>query len=287
MGAMAGRRVNKDGWARANCPLCEMRLDKPDKKQCLGLHVTSGKWHCFRCGARGKLHQPEEFELWRPPSSNDERKALQAMQPPEGYYPLFEEPGLSSEVFAMARDYITRPMPQKGRGLAAAIARTAKIGFTMQGKFAGRVIVPILAPDRKTWFGWSGRHLDEQAERKYLYPSGMNRGELLYNHAALLRKTDEPVIAVEGVFDALAFWPNAVAVLGKFSEQQLEAFKASPRPVCIVLDGDAWREAWITTARLRFEGKRAGFIRMPPKKDPDEMVDWVKAQVDASIEQEL
>jgi DNA primase len=76
---------------------------------------------------------------------------------------------------------------------------------------------------------------------------------------------------VEGVFDALALWPDAVAVLGKPSDQQVDALINAKRPVVIVLDGDAWLEGKWLAARLCLRGKRAGHIRLPPGVDPDEV----------------
>ena len=58
---------------------------------------------------------------------------------------------------------------------------------------------------------------------------------------------------------------------------QVEALKLAKRPVAIMLDGDAWEESWILAARLRFEGCRAGFVKLPPRTDPDEVpLDWAR-----------
>jgi DNA primase len=108
----------------------------------------------------------------------------------------------------------------------------------------------------------------------------MQRGEVLYNHTALHVETERPVMVVEGVFDALALWPHAVAVLGKPSHFQVDALASAKRPVAIVLDGDAWQEGYALAMRLRLAGQRAGSVTLPPKTDPDE-VDraWLEAAV--------
>jgi len=91
-------------------------------------------------------------------------------------------------------------------------------------------------------------------------------------------------MVVEGVFDALALYPNAVAVLGKASEAQMEALQESKRPVVIVLDGDAWQEGWAMAARLKFKGQRAGSVRLPPKLDPDEVDPaWLQEEVKKAL----
>jgi DNA primase len=80
------------------------------------------------------------------------------------------------------------------------------------------------------------------------------------------------------VFDAIALWPDGVAVLGKPSPMQREAMIQARRPVVVCLDGDAWREAYALATLLRVEGQRAGFVRLGPGVDPDEVP---RAELDA------
>jgi DNA primase len=105
----------------------------------------------------------------------------------------------------------------------------------------------------------------------YLYPKGTQRGRLLYNHDALSVETDIPLMIVEGVFDTFPFWPHAAAVLGKPSHLQVAALIQAKRPIAVVLDGDAHDESLALSLRLQFEGVRAGCVKLPPRKDPDEM----------------
>jgi DNA primase len=98
----------------------------------------------------------------------------------------------------------------------------------------------------------------------------MARGEIVYNvRAAWLGEA--PLFIVEGAFDALALWPDGLALLGKPSPPQIELLVECSRPVVVVLDGDAWEEGWALAQRIRFRGKRAGSIRLPPCTDPDEV----------------
>jgi hypothetical protein len=279
--AVAGRRMSASGWVRANCPVCEIRTGKPDKKQCLGVFIPTGKWHCFRCGSGGRVDVPEDWDRPEPSALVEQERA--AMEPPESFTLLFEEPGWSSRELNRPRRYLRK------RGIDDDLGHDARIGYCDEGKFRGRVVVPITAPDSDAWFGWSARAIFDGALRKYIYPEGMRRADLLYNHAALLEegRDDEPVFIVEGVFDALAFWPDGVAVLGKPSPFQLEALIASRRPIVVALDGDAWIEGLSLAMRLRFEGQRSGNVRLPPGKDPDEMVEWVREQAPIVLAQDL
>jgi hypothetical protein len=122
---------------------------------------------------------------------------------------------------------------------------------------------------------------------KYLCARGSWRGQSIYNHAALLEQTDDPAIVVEGVIDAISVWPCGVALLGLSggtrdgagrvasrgmpTVEQVDALSLARRPLAVVLDGDAWEEGEATALQLRLLGARAGYVRLPPRTDPDEV----------------
>ena len=297
LSAVAGSRVSSSGWARGNCPFCEVKLGKPDRKRCLGLHVPTGKWHCFRCASGDRVKDMPEDISARAPKSAEVREAVKSMEPPEGFYRVTTGAGLVSSSLEPARRYLWAPPSGGGRGLDPDVCHEAGVGACAVGRYHGRVVVPVTAPSGE-WLGFSSRVWLSEAEyvrrcevagvdreeareswRGYLYPPGMPRGVWFYNHAALLVETDEPALVVEGVFDVLCDQvglDRGVAALGKPGPDQIEALIAARRPVVFLLDGDAWREAEALSLRLRFEGQRAGFVRLPPKKDPDEMKrSWV------------
>lgn len=267
--AVAGRRPNSRGLVRANCPFCLDRKGKADRRQSLGLNVLRGKWSCFRCDAYGWLRDSEE---------RLERAAREVALPPridpklpDEFVPLWREPGASSQACAPGLAYL------RSRGVGARIIEAARIGACARGRLANRVVVPIDNVDGSL-AGWVARTWEQDAERKYLYASGMVRTGLVYNARALAEETDIPVLVVEGVFDTFPFWPDAVAVLGTPSESQVDVLASARRPVVIVLDGDAWEKGEWLSLRLRFEGAQAGHVRLPPGKDPDEVdLDWLRA----------
>jgi hypothetical protein len=237
----------------------------------MGVHSETGHVHCFRCGFRGRL-EGEDFQSPTPESSN-EGNAVSAIPPPEGFVPLGEEPGSGALTFQEARDYllVRRKVPLPS-------VRRMRVGACAEGWYAGRIVVPVLDDDGETWLGYVARlwadpprSAEGAAALKYLYPKGMRRGQILYNRRVLDTETDVPVLVVEGVFDALAFPDDAVALLGTCSEAQTELLKAAKRPIAIVLDGDAWEKGHMLAARLQFDGLRAGCVRLPPGADPDEV----------------
>ena len=253
-------RPSSDGWFWMNCPLCPTRAGKDDHRESFGLRGDTGYFHCFRCGAAGFV-EGNALRMLPKASARKRGASAIAMRPPEGYVPLYEGPSSSSIVALPARDYLSRRVPRD-------LWRTLQIGAVFSGYYAGRVIVPVLAEDG-AWIGWVARDWTGFAERPYLYPRGMSRA-VLWNDVALRVETETPVFLVEGVFDAIAHWPDAVAALGKPSRAHTEALSVARRPVVVVLDGDAHREGWALAMRLRMD-VRAGSVRLPSRVDPDEV----------------
>jgi hypothetical protein len=274
------------GWWRTECPRC-LELDgKVDQKKSLGYNSETGGYNCFKCGMHGCLPltyrtilgEIDEFALaTRQPQVLVEQEVVQLA---DGYQPIFEEPHASNPAWAWARNYLTAPrgvltaQGGKARGLSAETCAAAWVGAGMFGRLAGRVVVPI--PDYRNpegpWRGWVSRYaLGGKVDRPYLYPKFMDRIGLLYNEPALYEDTARPVYIVEGTLDALALWPDAVAVLGKPLESQMALLVQARRPLVVCLDGDAWEQGQSLAWQLQFSGKRAGNIRLGPKVDPDEV----------------
>lgn len=258
-------------WIRVQCPFC-IDDGHRDRKTSLGVQSRTGRWHCFRCGESGRLRNPPDPNAEYDEPEEQEEKELKAFDPPDSFTELSSEDGRAL-CLKPARDYL------RARGVAPRLWRELRIGACGDGMWFGRVIVPFISGDEETWWGWVGRlwvkkpHENAQglAGLTYLYPKGMPRGIYTYNHEALRIETDEPVMIVEGVFDVMPFWPNAVATLGKPSSEQIEAFKAARRPVVFVPDGDEWKPGHALSLQLQFMGKEAGCVKLPPRVDPDEV----------------
>lgn len=295
LGAVAGSHPSPDGWQRGNCPRCEVKVGKADRKRCLGLHVPTGKWVCHRCGSRGYVRQtPEALADAAARAAPEARRTAAAMERPPGFWFLFDGgPGSTAGSTAAARRYLTAPPARGGRGLDPAVLRDARVGACVTGPFVGRVVVPVLGTEldedgEEVWFGWSSRAWVKDSEVGYKYPAGMALSELIYNPAALHVVTDVPLMVVEGVFDAHALWPNACATLGGTRDPHLVALGEARRPVVMVPDGDAWEKGWIAAMRLRLEGARAGALKLPARVDPDEIPrDVLERAALASLDQDL
>ena len=263
--AVRGRSPGASGWIRFHCPLCEMRLGKTDRKLSAGLNAKSMVYSCFKCGSKGHLSQPpDDYDLADLEEETAEPDAY--VDPPEGFCPLASADGRKAMAYGGARAYLAK------RGLSPELIELAGIGACLEGDFAGRVIVPVRENNEGAWQWFVGRSWSKKSWKPYMYPKGQRHG-VLYNQCALSLVTEEPVLVVEGVFDALAYWPNAVATLGKTTDELLDTLCTAERPVVLMPDGDAWAEGIAAAMRMRLRGRRAGCLKLPPRVDPDELTE--------------
>ncbi len=270
--AIAGRNPNGKGHVRANCPFCETVVQKVDRKQCLAVDLTNGWWRCFRCDTKGRL---EDFDTGDIPKRDVIVEEKPPVNLPEGFVPLWTEEGQASMACAPARKYLKKHRV----GVTARILKEAGIGACVRGRYRGRVVVPLRKAGKLV--GCMTRVWKKKAPPgvpPYLYTEGLDRATTIYNEDALYVTSEEPAIIVEGCFDTYPFYPNGCALLGKTSMQQVDMMLKARRPLLIVFDGDAHREATALAMRLRLEGKEAVALRMAPRVDPDEVADYVKEQ---------
>ncbi len=269
--ATAGRRPGKHGWIRVNCPLCASVVGKSDKRASLGVFPSSGYYHCFRCYSAGWTGE-RTGEEFAPP------KEVVELAPPDGFVPLWVEPGRSAEALAPARRYL------EARGIGFTTWQAASIGACLTGSAKKRIVVPLFDADSSGWFGWIGRDWTGNSWLRYLYPEGMIKSALLYHAGLLQQPGDAPLLVVEGVFDALPYYGNAVATLGKPGADQVDLLASSRRPLVIALDGDAWEESYALARRLNLRGVRAGFVRLPAGEDPGSVEpSWLLSEANRAI----
>jgi len=260
LNAIADMNPSSSGWFRANCPFCEQRVGKVDRQRCLAVNVRTGRYMCWRCEVRGSV--PVEVLSHQDRAVTVVDHGHRYLGKPEGFYRLGGRPPLSLRRAALYLD--KRRVPRSA-------VRELGIGAAVSGYLSHRVVVPVKGYGSR-WLGWVARSYSG-AEPRYLYPPGMRRGELLFNEARLTWDTDSPALLVEGVMDALPHWPHAVACLGKPSRWQKERLRSADCPIAVALDSDAQDEGWALAMELRLYGRRAGFVKLPPGKDPGDMTD--------------
>lgn len=282
------------GWIRTNCPFCLDKTGKDDRKGSIGLNLSTGGYNCFKCGTTGMLPEDMRDEIeYLPPAERGPFVAEKKDPPelPEQFHPLWHGTNVGADWLEPAVSYMrSRGEKRPEGGLLDQVVAEAFIGAAVSGRQANRVIIPLPDYERfdlwdmRSWRGWVSRDYSvwnakrlgltpPLVTRPYLYCKNLNRDGYLYNEPALWVETDRPVYVVEGTLDALALWPDAVAVLGKPLESQIAKLVAAHRPVVIALDGDAWEEGWALGMKVRFmrPDRRAGSLKLPPRIDPDEI----------------
>lgn len=266
----------KDGRNyRILCPRCtSSKTGRSDYS--MGVHVD-GRFHCHRCGIGGKLRDAIDPDA----VVTDDEPIATTIDIPEGFIPLGWEPGLSAESLIDARAYATK------RHLTPDMCRLLGVGAVLEGYYAGRIVIPV-RDDEGEWTGFVSRDWTGRAQKPYLYSKGFSRSRF-WNHVALSEETDEPLIVVEGVLDAVPYWPDGIAMLGKLSEPQKIALCTTLRPIALVFDGDACIEARATAMELRvLQGKRCGWVELGPKIDPDQVdFTWLRQRARECLEEEL
>jgi hypothetical protein len=244
------------------------RVGTQDRRGGMGLHGGTGFWHCFRCGAAGRLPEYDGQGEGRNREIEEPDEPV-VMERAEHWYPLTGPDG-EAHVLRPAWEFLT------GRGVGPELVEAAYIGACARGELRERVVIPVLDADetrgQDAWLGWVARAWQRKGHpMPYRYPKGMQRQGLLWNVRALIDPSDEPLIVGEGVFDVIHYWPDGVALFGKPDELQLGALADTARPVAVCLDGDAWEQAWMMALKLQMMGQHAGAVRLPPGTDPDEV----------------
>lgn len=255
--------LGKGKHRRANCPFCPTVVGKMDTRTSMAFNIQTTWYQCWRCGTKGKLREIPAHILVNAVDLRDNE--VRPMEQPDSTYRLWDKEGLVSHSLRRPRKYM------KSRGIDRSVWEGADIHACVGGSFAGRVIVPIKLASGGPWFGYVARDWSNKKTLRYRYPKGMARGKFLFNQEALTLETSEPLLIVEGVFDALPYWPNAAACLGKPSEEQRQLMLEATRPLVIAFDGDAHNEGWSLGLWLQFQGVTASSVRLPPKSDPNDV----------------
>lgn len=241
------------GRTRHTCPVCPHKAFVIDYKRSLSIDHSTGWVRCFRCNFRCRLSGYHDAFVEESEDPTDEWVLEYEFREPSDYYPVADNP---HPFLRDARRYLV------SRGVSRRVAREAQIGYALRGKDQGRVIVPFLDED-SCWMGWQGRKIQHKA-----YYTEKDRKALLWNQPAVFAESQEPLMVCEGVYDALPYWPNAVACLGKPHGPQIELLMQSPRFVVFVLDADSHRESASLVDRFHDSCRSAGTVLLPPGEDP-------------------
>ena len=256
------------------CPFCKHHKPK------LSVNIEKNVFKCWVCDIRGKnnyylvkrfgsFDQQQEwlqitnevdirdFELFIS-GSHVEHKVKQEIDLPSEYKPLWGTSYLSTQ----------RPINYlKNRGIPSSKILEWKIGYCTEGEYKDRIIVPSFDEDGSVNYFVSRTFANDW--KKYKNPPVSK--DVVFNE--LLIDWEEPIVLVEGVFDAV-HEPNMIPILGSTLDEKTELFQkvAANQPmVYIALDPDArFKESKIISNLLEY-GLEVWKIKVPKGKDLGEI----------------
>ena len=184
---------------------------------------------------------------------------LEVVELPKEFQPLYSA-STTSFIANKVRRYLYK------RGLTDNDFTKYNIGYCMTGDYAGRIIIPSYDENNNLNF-FVGRTF-EDAFMKYKNPSASKDIVVFEN----MINWDQPLVLVEGVFDAMAVKRNAVPILGKTLSKSLmkKLVSSKVQDIYIALDKDAEKKAVSYSEQFLSMGKRVFFVNMLDK-DPSEM----------------
>jgi len=241
-----------------HCPFCNHHKKK------MSVNFANGYFKCWVCDQRGK----NIYRIVRRFGDYQQRqkyRELQGLVDLSDFEEMFKEYNNIQEkqVLEMPEGFVSlcnKDLPMdstdairylSSRGIGRTEILKWKIGYCKEGRYGGRIIIPSFDVDgdlnyfiARSYVGHSRRYLNPPADR-----------DIVFNELNI--DWDEPVILVEGVFDAIAAGNNAIPILGSTLREKSRLFQAiaiHDTPVYMALDGDAEKKAeWIIKSMLKYD----------------------------------
>lgn len=263
------------GWVNIKCCFCA------DSSTHLGINMTSGAFHCWKCRATGSL-EALLIELY----DIDEKKARRIIW----QNGIEDTPGLAPVQRKTARkdksahvsiipSEATVELPEEHRAYLRKrrynpdfVHREYRLyACHLFGDYKWRLIVPIIMEHRIVNFdALSIAGANKKSKQCPTEKALVARNACLYN----IDNANDTIVVVEGIFDAWRIGAGAVATLGTSfsSEQVLLIANKKPERIFIMLDSDAYDTAKKLAGQLAHFVKYVEILKLN-EGDPDDMTD--------------
>lgn len=143
---------------------------------------------------------------------------------PKGFVPVYSE---KSKKWRF-------PAYLKERGVKRATAQAWGLGYCARGKYAGRLVIPLVCPNGRSW---TARDMTGKQQPKYINPPGADHSRLLFGWEHARITADAAV--VEGPLDALKAWQTNIPAYGlggkNLSPEQASLLFMKPKDCSIVV----------------------------------------------------
>jgi len=249
------------------CPFCH------NHKRKFAVNIVKNAFHCWHCGAKGRSLitlfkrldvSPSQLKELRSLLSDDqinnyiEEETNTDLYLPPGFKPLW--------VPNKSIHYVNAIKYLKNRGITGYDIIRYQMGYTMDGPYASRIIIPSYDCNNKLNY-FLARSFYESG-LKYKNPP-VSKNVIVFENQINWKM---PLVLCEGVFDAIAIRRNAVPLLGKFVPRKLlkMMIKNQVKEVFVALDDDAITEAREIEQNLSQYGIDVKLVNLD-KKDPSEL----------------
>jgi transcription elongation factor Elf1 len=259
----------KNGEHAFHCPFCNHHKKK------LQINTETQKWHCWVCNKGGykigillrKINSPKNIisEVlkilgdYRGVSKDKEEITKYDVSLPQCYKPLWKPS--EDPLYKNAIHYL------KGRGIGPIDIVRYSIGFCSSNGYSNRIIIPSYDSEGKLNY-FMARDMFPNSKFKYKNPP-MSKDTVGFE---MFINWKEPIVLVEGIFDAIAIRNNAIPLFGKFPSKTLVMRLAEKqvKKVYVALDEDAKQDAIKLSKFLMDYGIKTYLLDMKDK-DPSEL----------------
>lgn len=270
LNSVLGTGIDIKGERVHYCPFCGHRKPK------LQINLESQKWHCWVCDSKGKKIISLLYKLESSVQYKGQIKSIYGSQLnvidtdsdqeitltlPREFKPLWKSVKGINPMYNKAREYARK------RNISDMDLFKYNIGYCDSGYYGGTIIVPSYDINNKLNY-FVSRSIFDNANRTYVNPP-VSRNVVMFEN---MINWNEPIVLVEGVFDAIAIKRNSIPLLGKFISKKLneKIYSNGVSDIIIFLDSDAQKYALKYTMEFMNQGINVKNI-IPTEKDPSDM----------------
>ena len=259
----------KNGEHAFHCPFCNHHKKK------LQVNTETQKWHCWVCNKGGhkigillrKINAPKQIISdvlkilgdYRSVSKEKEEITQYDVSLPNCYKPLWKKS--NDPLYKNAIFYL------KNRGITETDILRYSIGYCTSNGYSNRIIIPSYDADGKLNY-FIARDMFPNSKLKYKNPP-MSKDTVCFE---LFINWKEPIVLVEGAFDAISVRRNVIPLLGKFPSKTLvkRLVEKKVKTIYVALDEDAKKDA-IKLSKFLMDYGISTYLLDMDGKDPSEL----------------